>query len=58
MLLGRFLVGFGSETLFVGVALSTSEWFYDQETSFAFGLYLGVANLSGSVSGAIVPYLS
>ena len=51
MLLGRTIIGFGSETLFVVIATVVSEWFFDLETSLAFGIYLGVANLTGSASG-------
>ncbi len=51
MLLVRTIIGFGSETLFVVIATVVSEWFFDLETSLAFGIYLGVANLTGSASG-------
>ena len=56
MMAGRTIIGFGSETLFVAAAVCTSKWFYDSEASFAFGVYLGVSNLSESISGVIVPY--
>ena len=38
MLVGRFIFGIGSETLWVVQALYVSNWFFDQELSLAMGI--------------------
>ncbi len=49
MLVGRFLLGVGSEPLIVAVTTSLAKWFKGKELSFAFGLNLTLARL-GSVA--------
>ncbi|MBM4171754.1 MAG: major facilitator superfamily domain-containing protein 1 [Ignavibacteria bacterium] len=49
MLVGRFLLGVGSEPLIVAVTTSLAKWFKGKELSFAFGLNLTIARL-GSVA--------
>jgi MFS family permease len=49
MLVGRFLLGVGSEPLIVAVTTALAKWFKGKELSFAFGLNLTLARL-GSVA--------
>lgn len=49
MLVGRFLLGVGSEPLIVAVTTALAKWFKGKELSFAFGLNLTIARL-GSVA--------
>jgi MFS family permease len=49
MLVGRFLLGIGSEPLIVAVTTALAKWFKGRELSFAFGLNLTIARL-GSVA--------
>lgn len=49
MLVGRFLLGIGSEPLIVAVTTALAKWFRGKELSFAFGLNLTIARL-GSVA--------
>jgi MFS family permease len=49
MLVGRFLLGVGSEPLIVAVTTALAKWFKGKELSFAFGLNLTFARL-GSVA--------
>jgi MFS family permease len=49
MLLGRFLLGVGSEPLIVAVTTALAKWFKGKELSFAFGITLTIARL-GSAS--------
>lgn len=49
MLVGRFLLGIGSEPLIVAVTTALAKWFKGKELSFAFGINLTIARL-GSVS--------
>ncbi|MBN1561204.1 MFS transporter [candidate division KSB1 bacterium] len=49
MLLGRVLLGLGSETLIVAITTALAKWFKGKELSFAFGLNLTIARL-GSVA--------
>ncbi|MBN1466556.1 MFS transporter [candidate division KSB1 bacterium] len=49
MLLGRVLLGLGSETLIVAITTALAKWFKGKELSFAFGINLTIARL-GSVA--------
>lgn len=49
MLVGRFLLGVGSEPLIVAVTTALAKWFRGKELSFAFGLNMTLARL-GSVA--------
>lgn len=49
MLIGRFLLGLGSEPLIVAVTTALAKWFKGKELSFAFGINLTIARL-GSVA--------
>ncbi len=49
MLVGRFLLGLGSEPLIVAVTTALAKWFKGKELSFAFGINLTIARL-GSVA--------
>lgn len=54
MLVGRFLLGLGSEPLIVAVTTALARWFKGKELSLAFGLNLTIARL-GSVSADLSP---
>jgi len=49
MLIGRVILGLGSEPLIVAITTSLAKWFKGKELSFAFGLNLTIARL-GSVA--------
>jgi MFS family permease len=49
MLVGRFILGIGSEPLIVAITTALAKWFKGKELSFAFGVNLLIARL-GSVS--------
>jgi len=49
MLLGRILLGLGSEPLIVAITTALAKWFKGKELSFAFGINLTIARL-GSVA--------
>jgi MFS family permease len=49
MLLGRIILGLGSEPLIVAITTALAKWFKGKELSFAFGINLTIARL-GSVA--------
>jgi MFS family permease len=49
MLIGRVILGFGSEPLIVAITTALAKWFKGKELSFAFGINLTIARL-GSVA--------
>lgn len=46
MLVGRFLLGIGAESLIVAVTTALAKWFKGKELSFAFGVNLTIARLA------------
>lgn len=58
MVVGRFLFGIGSESLFVAENILLIKYFHGRELSFAIGVNLAVANLGGVLNMFLTPRLS
>ncbi|KAI8900435.1 major facilitator superfamily domain-containing protein [Globomyces pollinis-pini] len=58
MLIGRFLFGLGSETLDVGQANITTQWFHGNGLGFALGINLSFARLSTAFNDNFSPWLA
>ena len=57
MLLGRFILGIGTELQIVAMLTYQSIWFHGADRNFAMSLNLSAARLSGSVSLIIMQYI-
>ena len=55
MVLGRFLFGFGCETLWVVQMIYIVDWFFDLELAFAMGMGGFLSNMTSFASGYFVP---
>ena len=57
-IVGRFIFGFGAETLQVCMSIVVSRWFKGQELAFALGVNLSMAKLASVLTDWISPILN
>lgn len=57
LLIGRFIFGIGTETMFVSHKLAVSHWFDTSERSFAFSIVVSLSVLGSAINSSLTPLI-